>query len=562
MLSKPFVEELIEFVKEEQPQKPALTQHKKALAKKHGLKVIPSDIAIMTSLSQEERLFMKSFLQTKPVRTGSGVTVVAVMTKPMRCPHGKCTYCPGGPGSAFGDVPQSYTGHEPASMRGARADYDAYVQVFTRLEQYVVSGHNPEKVELILMGGTFTSYPQEYQDEVIADVYSAMNDFSTLFYNDKGEFLFEDFKEFFELPGSIHDKERTDKVYKKAFLLKDKSNRDITSAQKINEQARIRCIGLTIETRPSHAKKEHALLMLEQGCTRVELGVQTTFDEVLTKVHRDHTLQDSIDSIADLRDLGFKLNFHMMLGLPLMNPARDKEAITRIFSDPAFRPDMVKIYPCMVMEGTPLYYEYQQGTYEPYSTALAASLIAEWAPLFPEWVRVMRVQRDIPTKMTKAGVDRTNLRQYVDQEMDKTKSVFRDIRAREINKRPINDYELRVTEYDASGGKEFFIQVVEKNCDGLIGFCRLRFPSRTLHPAVTPTSAIIRELHVYGKAVGVGKPGEQQHKGFGKQLMERAEAICKEYGKDKLLVISGVGVREYYKRLGYEQAGPYVAKNI
>lgn len=564
MLPQEFMEETLTFIKEHEPSASRLATEKKNLAKKHGLANIPSNIALLTNVSGEDASWAKKYLLTKPMRTGSGVTPVAVMTKPMRCPHGKCTYCPGGPGSVFGDVPQSYTGHEPATMRGMRAGYDAYIQVFNRLEQFVVLGQNPEKVEIILMGGTLPSYPQEYQDEVIRDVFKAMNDFSAEFYDAKGGFMFNHFKEFFELPGTIGDEAREQKIHKKIRALKEQEyDRPISYYQDMNENAHIRCVGLTIETRPSHAAGDVALRMLEQGCTRVELGVQTTFDEVLTKVHRDHTVQDTITAIADLRDLGFKLNFHMMLGLPLMTPERDREAITRIFADPDFRPDMVKIYPCMVMPGTPLYYEYKQGKYQPYTTEQAAALIAEWAPLFPEWVRVMRVQRDIPTKVTEAGVDKTNLRQYVDEQMTEQHTAFKDIRAREIGKKPITDYELEVLEYEAAGGKEFFIQAVEKNNRGLIGFCRLRFPARQLHPEITRTTGIVRELHVYGKATGVGKPGDQQHKGFGQVLMQKAEDICHMHNKDKVLVISGVGVRQFYKRkLGYVQAGPYVAKKL
>lgn len=573
MLPQTFIDEYLTFIRAEKPKK-ALMSKKLALSKKYGLKYTPSDIEILTHLNPEEYSEIKKHLITKPTRTGSGVTVVAVMTKPMRCPHGKCTYCPGGPGSVFGDVPQSYTGHEPATMRGIRAAYDAYIQVFNRLEQYVVLGQNPEKVELILMGGTFPSYPDEYQDEVIRDIFKAMNDFSRLFYDLNTEsqelvFDFEKFKEFFELPGKIGDETRAKKIQEKIMEQKniDYEKKSIPELQEENENAVIRCVGLTIETRPSHAKREHGLKMLEQGCTRVELGVQTTFDDVLTKVHRDHSVQDSIDAIRDLRNLGFKLNFHIMLGLPLMTPKRDLESLRRIFSDSDFQPDMIKIYPCMVMEGTPLYYDYKKGDYTPYSTEQAAELIAEATPLIPEYVRVMRVQRDIPTHKTEAGVDKTNLRQYVDVKLAEKNIVEKDIRSREIGKQEITDYETQVIEYDAAKGKEFFIQIIETNNKGLIGFARLRFPSEQLHPEITEDSAMIRELHVYGTSLSIGKKNTAgstatgQHKGFGQQLMEKAEEICREHGKKKLLVISGVGVRQYYKRkLGYKQAGPYVAK--
>ena len=561
-LSRAFIDDLLVFLRS-RPAKTAIAREKVMLAKKHALGTIPSDIQILTHLAPADFSFAKELLQTKPVRTGSGVCVVAVMTKPMRCPHGRCTYCPGGPGSVYGDVPQSYTGHEPATMRGMRAGWDAYVQVFSRLEQYVVLGHNPEKVELIIMGGTFPSYPLEYQDEVIADLFSAMNDFGALFFSD-GEFLFERFKEFFLLPGSVHDMVRSARV--KERILEQKSRRaerSIAQLQEENERAMIRCVGLTIETRPSHARREHALRMLSQGCTRVELGVQTVFDDVLALVHRDHTVADTAAAIADLRDLGFKLNFHVMLGLPGMDEARDEEAFSLLFSDERFRPDMLKIYPCMVMPGTPLYADWKAGTYVPYTTTQAAKLLARLTPLLPLYCRVMRVQRDIPTKVTSAGVDRTNLHQLVDDERRLLGVVSADIRSREVRSRAIGEWSVRVSSYDAAHGSEYFIEAVETASDALIGFCRLRIPSRTLHPALDD-AAIVRELHVYGTAAGVDErlSGKAQHRGIGKALLARAEEIARQSGSRRVAVISGVGVREYYKKLGYARVGPYVAKEL
>lgn len=544
--------------------KDAFMKEKMKLVRSFGLDHVPSDIEILTYLNHEQLELTRDLLLTKPIRTGSGVTVVAVMTKPLRCPHGKCTYCPGGPGSFFGDVPQSYTGNEPATMRGIRARYDIYVQIFNRLEQYLVSGHNPEKVELILMGGTFTSYDRIYQDEVVHDIYQAMNDFSEMFY-ENGVFKFDDFKRFYELPGSIHDNERTTRLQKKIFDNKQNSYRYAKSIQELqteNERSAIRCIGFTIETRPSHAKVAEANLMLEQGCTRVELGVQTTFDDVLKKTHRDHTLQDTMDAIADLRDLGFKLNFHVMLGMPLMNPSRDIEAAHRLFDDPAFRPDMIKLYPCMVMPGTPLYYDFKAGSYTPYSTQQAADVICDIKRFLPKYVRVMRVQRDIPTKVTTAGVGQTNLRQVVAETCERNGVVCKCIRCREVRGRRVDRETLSVLSFDASGGKEFFISFEDPETDALLGFCRMRFPGRQLRQEITSSSAIIRELHVYGTATGIGNEGPVQHKGLGRLLMEAAEKIAVEQGKTKMLVISGIGVREYYERLGYAHDGPYMSKKL
>jgi len=545
-------------------------KRKLALAKKHGIGA-PQDSAILMSLPPTQALEARSALRTHPVRTESGVTVVAVMTKPMRCPHGKCTYCPGGPGSAFGDTPQSYTGHEPAALRGARAGYDAYVQVFNRLEQYIVSGHNPEKVEIILMGGTFPSYPDAYQDEVIHGAFQAMDDFSTLFYRDgpgtvEERFDIDAFRRFYELPGSVHDAARVARIQERIREHKVTSPRaklPIRKLQALNERAAIRCVGLTIETRPTHARASHALRMLSQGCTRVELGVQTTADEVLRAVHRDHTSADTRAAIADLRDLGFKLCFHIMIGLPGMDPDRDLAALREICDSDAYRPDMIKIYPCMVLLGTPLYHDYLLGKYRPYTTQVAARVIAAAKRFIPSWVRVMRVQRDIPTKVTAAGVDRTNLRQEVRRECERDSIVCRCIRCREPHGRTGSGNVLvRVTRYDAGGGAEHFIEAIDPVTDALLGFCRVRYPARSLHPAITLASAIVRELHVYGTATGVGMEGLLQHRGVGRALMREAESVARGAGKTKMVVIAGVGVREYYERLGYERDHEYVSKEL
>ncbi len=530
---------------------------KQSLASQYGL--LPSNTELLMSLDEEGFARAKPFLMTKPARSQSGVTVIAIMARPSNCPHGRCTYCPGGLRSAFGDVPQSYTGNEPASMRGRRAGWDAYVQVFNRLEQYVVTGHAPQKIELIIMGGTFPNEEPAYQDAFVTDAFRALNDFSREFYAD-GELLLERFKEFFELPGAVGDAARTARIQARIRALKTRRPRTLAAAQAENENAQIRCVGLTIETRPSKNILTEGLRMLAQGCTRVELGIQTTFDDVLTAVHRGHSVQDSIETIAVLRDLGFKLNFHIMLGLPLMTRERDLAAARRLFTDEAFMPDMIKLYPCLVLPGTPLYNDWKVGRYTPLTTDEAAALIAEILRFVPPWCRVMRVQRDIPTKVTAAGPDRTNLRQYVDEVMAAQGWESKEIRAREARESR-SAPRLRREHYRAAGGDEFFLSL--EGPDGLLGFCRLRFPPRSLRPEFTPRTAIVRELHVYGqqKPLGEdGRAGEVQHRGFGKRLLAAAEAEARAAGKTKLLVISGVGVREYYAKLGYVREGPYMAK--
>lgn len=566
LLPSAFIDGFLAFLDENGPDvtKELLSREKKRLCKEHSVTEVPSDIFLLTHLEGAALEKAKPFLLTKPVRSSSGVAVVAVMTRPRRCPHGRCTYCPGGPGSPFGDVPQSYTGHEPATLRGKRAGYDPYLQVFNRLEQYLVSGHDPQKVELIVMGGTFPAEEEAYQEGFITELYQALNDFSRAFFVD-GLLDVVRFKLFFGLPGSVDDASRTDGVRERILSLKGARRQSLEEAQRENETATIRCVGLTIETRPTHGKLADGDRLLRLGCTRVELGVQTLHDEVLETVHRDHTVRDSAEAIADLRDLGFKLNLHIMLGLPGMTPERDLVVAKRLFADPDFRPDMLKLYPCMVMPGTPLFADYQAGRFVPLGTADGAALIAEIMGLLPRYCRVMRVQRDIPTKVIGAGVDRTNLRQLVEARMAERGVKSEDIRSREIRERPIARAVLNVIAYEASGGEEYFISIDDPAQDAIIGFCRLRFPGRQLREEFDLRTAVVRELHVYGKATGIGVigiEGSAQHRGFGAQLLQVAERIARENGKRKLLVISGVGAREYYRKLGYERAGPYMGKAL
>lgn len=535
---------------------------KKDIAKKYHLKKVPTNIEILVSLPKQKISKYQKILISKPTRTISGVSPVAVMTAPSQCPHGKCTFCPGGIASPWGDVPQSYTGHEPATMRGIRNHYDSYLQVFNRLQQYVLMGHSFDKIEIIVMGGTFTATPLEYQEEFICGIFKAMNDFSELFFNSRREFNFLKFKEFFELPGSINDKERENKIQSKLLKIKQKTKTALEEEQLRNETASIRCVALCIETKPDWGFLEQGNEMLRLGCTRVELGIQSVYDDVLKAVHRGHTAEDSKKSTQILRDLGFKINFHYMPGLPLTDYERDMAGMRKLFTDPCYKPDMIKMYPCMVAPETALYYQYKKGEFTPLSTEEAAKRIAEFYAFVPEYCRIQRVQRDVPTKFWEAGVDRTNLRQYIDE---KYHVKCRDIRAREPRGKQINwdKAEIKVIEYDASNGKEFFISAEDAENDILIGFCRLRFPSQCLRPEITPESALIRELHVYGAATAIGDEGLVQHRGWGKKLMEKAEQIAFEHGKTKIVVISGIGVRQYYQdKLSYHKKGLYMVKDI
>ncbi len=570
-----FYTELISLLKQHTKKtlpKDKLARLKIQLCTKHRMKKIPTDIQVMLNASADDLEQIKPILLTKPTRSLSGVAPVAVMTKPLACPHGKCTFCPGGPGSAFGDVPQSYTGKEPSTMRAIRAEYDAYLIVMNRLEQYVVTGHVPDKVELILQGGTFPAFPDEYQEEVVTDCFQALNDFSTQFFS-KGKIDLARFKEFFELPGNVEDEERTQRLHTKLLAIKRENKAALKQAQKTNETAKIRCVSLTVETKPDWAFLKHGNKMLEQGCTRVELGVESLYEDVLKITHRGHTLEDTKRAIRELKDLGYKLNFHYMLGLPNTTKEMDQKALQELFDNDAYKPDMMKIYPCMVLKGTPLYHIWKAGKYQPITTQEAAELIVEAKAFIPEYCRIMRVQRDIPTYRTEAGVNRTNLRQYVEQLAKKKGIQCRCIRCREVGRVQKKDgkkdgkISIGTMVYHASFGKEFFIQAEDADNDILYGFCRLRFPSQCLREEITPTSAIVRELKVFGEAASIGEDTstskeKAQHKGLGTKLMLKAEEIAKEYNKNKILVISAIGTREYYKKLGYYLEGPYMVKEI
>lgn len=563
-----FLEELISFIEEKNPSKKDIAKQKIVLCRKFKMKKIPTDIELFLNAKKEDLPFLKKFLQTKPMRTGSGVAVVAVMSSPQKCPHGKCIYCPGGINSVFGDVPQSYTGNEPATMRGIRNNYDAYLQVMSRLEQYIAIGQSPEKIELIILGGTFISLSEEYRDDFVRDIYQAMNDFSKEFYAESEEGSFFDvdkFKDFFELPGDIRNEERTKSVRAKLLLLKEKNKIDLIKAMAENESSCVRCVGLTIETKPDWGMKEHGNIMLQYGCTRIELGIQTLDDDILSSVNRGHNLSETKKSIRELKDLGFKLNFHMMPGLPGSSPQKDINELKELFDNPDFRPDMLKIYPTMVMPGTILSQMHKKGAYTPLDIDGAIEIISEGLRYVPRYCRVMRIQRDIPAKFAEKTIEKNNLRQLVSKEIEKKGFKEQDIKAREIGNEEISSpVDFEIIDYDSSNGKEYFISLKDAK-DRLVGFARLRFPSELLRDEITKDTAIIRELHVYGKALPLssGKTEEEvQHKGFGKRIMAKAEEISKLNGKTKIIVISGVGVRGYYKKLGYLQEGPYVSKML
>lgn len=535
---------------------------KNKLLRKYKLEKQPSNIQILTSV--DSSLYNKlKFLVTKPTRTISGVAPIAIMTKPFKCPHGKCTYCPGGIKSYFGTVPQSYTGHEPASMRAKRNFYDPYLQVFNRLEQYALLNQNFNKVELIIMGGTFLSTPPKYQNDFITYSFKAMNDFSCSFFKDD-KFDFIRFKDFFELPADVHDKKRTRRLQERIIGLKKQSN--LEKEQLRNEKSDVRCVALALETRPDYCKENHINNALAYGATRIELGVQALKNEILKKINRGHDVRDVIKTTQLLKDSFFKIGYHVMPGLPGSTKKTDIEMFKELFSNQDFRPDALKIYPCMVMKGTGLYELYRNKKFKPLTTHKAAEIIAEAKRYIPKYTRIMRIQRDIPTKITTAGVDATNFRQYVDKLLKEKRIRCNCIRCREPkgNNIDFNKIKILKTEYEASNGKEVFISAEDRENDVIAGFCRLRLPYKPFRKEITTNSVGIREIHVYGASTKLGEIGHAiQHKGIGTRLLEEAERLAIEnFMANKVLIISGIGVKPYFYKFGYKKDGPYLSKKI
>ncbi len=533
------------------------------ISKKYKLNPSPRKIHILLNADESQRKKLSKILKTKPIRTLSGVAPIAVFSAPTSCPpQAQCTFCPGGPGSVFGNVPKAYTGNEPASRRAARNHYDPYLQIFNRLEHYSLINHDFDKVEIITMGGTFTFLPEQYKNKFITYVYKALNDFSDMFLKNK-QLDFQKFKEFFELPAyDLNDVSRTERIQKKLSELKDKNFQDLENEKIRNETSNIRCVSLLIETRPDCGKLKEGNQILSYGGTKIELGIQSVYDEDLEFVKRGHSVHDSIESIQILKDLGFKLNFHYMIGLT-PDKKKDLEGLKRLFSDPNFRPDMLKIYPCLVMHGTPLYELWKENKYLPISAQEATEIISEAKKFIPKYLRIQRIQRDIPSTVIAAGPIRTNLRQDIEKLCIKKGIKCQCIRCREPMNKEIdwNSVKLLTLKYEASNGKEYFISFEDTKNNLILGFCRLRLPYQFLREEITEKTAIVRELHVYGPAVKIGDRGKVQHKGLGKKLMREAEKIALKNNKSKMLVISGVGVKDYFiNKLGYQKEGPYVSK--
>lgn len=487
-----------------------LQNFKLKLCKKYGLTDVPPNSDILANVLPEDRRLLTPFLVKKPTRTISGVAVVAVMSSPHDCPHGRCAFCPGG---VQNNSPQSYTGKEPAARRAGRNMFDPWMQVNDRITQLTEIGHKTDKIDLIVMGGTFTSRDPEYQEWFVRRCFDAMNG--------------------------------TD-------------SETLAEAQRINETSEHRCVGLTVETRPDVFTSEQIERVMALGATRVELGVQILDDSVLKGVDRGHGVAEVVRCTRECKQHGLKICYHLMPGLPGSSPENDLRCFRRVFDDPDFKPDMLKFYPVLVVAGTRLYDMWKAGEYQPYLEDVAVPLLSEMKSLVPEYVRIQRIQRDIPVTEISEGIRKSNIRQLVSDYMAGHGMECRCIRCREVGHRGISlddpdRVTLKDTVYEASGGTEHFVALEYE--DAIVGYVRVRIDSNP--------EATIRELKVFGKVASIGDDGEDwQHRGYGRMLVAEAERIAAEAGRSRIRVTSGVGVRGYYRSLGFDYDLPYMAKDI
>ncbi len=506
---KEFLRRVIADITEGRVDRDGLQNFKLKLCRELSMGRVPANSEILEALNDEQRKEFAPLLMNKPVRTLSGVAVVAVMTSPHPCPHGRCAFCPGG---VQGGSPQSYTGKEPAARRGARNEFDAFRQVTDRLDQLHRIGHVTDKVDLIIMGGTFTSREPSYQETFVKGCFDAMN---------------------------------------------RNPSPTLKEAQELNESAPHRCIGITLETRPDIFDDDQVRRSLELGATRVELGVQILDDDILAAMDRGHGIDAVRDATRRAKEAGLKVSYHLMPGLPGSDAEKDLNSLRRVFDDPDFRPDMLKLYPTLVVKGTPLHEMWEQGLYAPYDVEQGVSLVADMKASVPPYVRIQRIQRDIPAPEIEAGIKKGDLRELAKLRLRETDRSCACIRCREVGQRGLEYDPAKPLEevrhvYEASGGQEHFISLDQEG--SLIGYVRLRINS--------DGTAAVRELKVFGRSSPLGDRGEWQHRGFGHRLLREAEETALANGASTIRVTSGVGVRPYYAAAGYSREGSYMVRKL
>ncbi len=528
----------------------------------------------------------------KPIRTLSGVAPVTVLTKPYPCP-GKCIFCPNDL-----RMPKSYLADEPGAQRAEKNYFDPYLQTTNRLEALFSMGHQVDKVELIILGGTWTAYPEPYQIWFVKECFRAMNDFQSK--NDSKQIIkkyqnfqkkFKDSEKKWQTQSFLNTnaKENKENFAKlqikgesiidnynsliKKYYLEPENKLGVVQYQKAtwtkleteqvkNETAMQRCVGLVIETRPDEINKSSVKKIRRLGATKVQLGIQSLDDEILRKNKRGHDVQAVRQAFALLRQAGFKLHIHFMANLYGGTVKKDQRDFKKLFADPDFRPDELKIYPCSLIETAELMRYYKKGLWQPYSHQELLAITAFTLTHTPEYCRITRMIRDIPSQDIVVGNTKSNFRQIAEEHIKKTKQKMQDIRSREIRSQPFEmaKVKLKIKTYVTSVSQEKFIQFVYQ--DKILAFLRLSLPSKQVKPISEEltNAAMIREIHVYGRSLAIGQKQQDdkaQHFGFGKKLIAKAAALSKKAGFQKLAVISAIGTREYYRHRGFSDGELY-----
>ncbi len=496
---------------------------------------------------------IENLLITKNIRTLSGVAVIAVLTKPYACP-GTCVYCP-----TEKDMPKSYLSNEPAVMRAILTDFHPYKQVAARIKSLEATGHKTDKIELIIMGGTFSYFPKQYQTWFVKECFRACNEIDRR-----------------NPPRPLLQRGSTTPSFTKGawrISSSDIVKHTLLQLQKTNEKSKHRIIGLTLETRPDYIDTKEIISMRKLGATRVELGIQSIYDDILKLNKRGHSVATTIEATRLLKEAGFKINYHMMPNLPGSNYKRDLEMFKELFSNPNFQPDMLKIYPCVVVKDSSIYKWWKNGKYKPYSDKKLIELLAEIKKMMPYYVRITRLIRDIPSTSIIAGNKVSNLRQVLKKKSEEEGWQCKCIRCREIRNKFAASKNLKLfrQDYNASDGKEIFLSFEDRERKNLYSLLRLRINSEVHSLECKPyrlkpeLQSIIREVHTYGQMMPIKSKNKKspQHIGLGKKLILEAEKITQEeFNLKKIAVISGVGVRDYYRKLGYRLEDGYMVKWI
>lgn len=511
----------------------------------------------------DQNEYVEEFLRKANIRSLSGVAIVTSLIKPYMCP-GKCIYCP-----TEVRMPKSYIATEPAAARALRLDFSPYEQMRQRVEMLEHNGHSVDKIEFIIKGGTWNAYPLKYQYWFILESFKACNNFKRI-------------KDGVDIVEPTLEDDWNDNT------LEDLQNA-LDEEQTYNENSNHRIIGLTLETRPDAISPKTIYHMRRQGCTRIELGLQAPDDKILELVQRGHTVNEFRHAIWLLREAGFKVDLHFMPDLPGTTPEHDVEMYKTIFSDPALRPDMIKIYPCTVIKSAELFEWLEDGRYKSYGIPGLFGALLQMKTETPRYCRISRLIRDIPSDEIEDGNKITNLRENLEAELHKQGKLCVCLRCREIGRQKDNvgtdEPQIFVDVYETLGGTEYFISYEDPKRIAVYGFIRLRLPHQEpnvpeeivtkqksemeledLHELLpgTKNMAFVRELHVYNTLVGIGKKDKDssQHKGFGKRLLAHAEEIAKEKVFKTMSVISGVGVKGYYAKWGYKHVGTYMVKEL